>query len=51
MGVVGFQIPGFPEQRVLKGLRDVNAVVNHLGENSDFVIRRQAGLVCPTLGR
>ena len=36
--------------RVLKGLRDVNAVVNHLGENTDFVIGGRAGRVCPTLG-
>ena len=36
--------------RVLKGLRDVNAVVHHLGENSDFVIGRQARRVCSTLG-
>ena len=36
--------------RVFKGLRDVNAVVHHLGENGDFVIRRQARRVCSIFG-
>ncbi len=35
--------------RVLKGLRDVNAVVNHLRENSDFLIGKQAVLFRPSI--